>query len=918
MIDECRVSILVPVCNVERYVRECLESLVSQTLDDIQIICINDGSTDSSLEILQEYQRADSRVEIISKPNSGYGDSMNKGLERARGEYIGIVESDDFASPDMFEDLYVLAKQNDADVVKSNFFAHEQHQLPGDDQLVVNLGDGPFGEVFCPLDHQGIFLWRPAIWSGLYKRSFLENNGIEFLPTPGASFQDTSFNFKVFAAAKRAYLTKNAYLHYRTDNVNSSVKSQKKVFCICDEYAEIWRFAHERSLDQHALGKLIPFIQYGGYRWNLDRLTPGLQLGFYRSFVEEFSQLQAKGLLEKESFDQQSWIDLTDMLIDPDRYFRTHYGPRSITTTYFLPLHGQDASEQAILAIASSIGEDDELLCAFDEWTEMALRAFDGARAKDKRIFKADEFYSSPSTALIDVERLRGSKVGVILSPREHHKGHALSDETLAFSAWNPESDCSCFKSRGISGCATSQLVELDAPIFLSLLISGVYFDSDLQGNSDTTPWLPCPVEICDLSDYKAGVEALPRLFSWSNTISESMTFDQHLRLLKTIDPLWRLIRSNYRAMEYSNRLEAQSVPSPQALDAVMATDKRQEGDLPPTLSVIIPVFNAQAYIEECLRSVLSQTLSNIEVICVDDGSDDDSLSMVLKAAKRDSRICVVAQINGGASSARNRGIDLARGNWLAFIDPDDYYPAPNVLERLLAAAEAHDVQVCGGSFSTVHPNGTKRDRFTGTQAFYTFREEGYRSPGDDQTDYGWIRFIYRKSLITNNKIRFPEMQWYEDPLFYTNVMNAVERYYVIPDVVYCYREDFKKPNWSVGKTRDLLKGIASNLEYAKRHDYARLYGSLVRRLDEDYYPALVQNISDEEVFLRLVGIQSNLDLSLLPLAREAHRRYVLLRVLSDLMFFEIGNTAIVRMARKISESKPYKSLQSVRERMGD
>lgn len=918
MIDECRVSILVPVCNVERYVRECLESLVSQTLNDIQIICINDGSTDSSLEILQEYQRADSRVEIISKPNSGYGDSMNKGLERARGEYIGIVESDDFASPDMFEELYALAKQNDADVIKSNFFAHEQDQLAGDDQLVENLGDGPFDEVFCPLDHQGIFLWRPAIWSGLYKRSFLENNGIEFLPTPGASFQDTSFNFKVFATAKRAFLTKNAYLHYRTDNVNSSVKSQKKVFCICDEYAEIWRFAHERSLDQQALGKLIPFIQYGGYRWNLDRLTPGLQLGFYRSFVTEFKQLQAKDLLEKGSFDQQSWIDLTDMLVDPDRFFRTNYGPHTVATTFFLPLHGGDASEQTILTIASAIGEDDELLCAFDEWTETTLQAFEGARAKDKRIFKADEFYSSPSTALIDVKRLRGSKVGVILTPHEHHKGHALSDKVLAFSTWSPESDCSCFRSKSITGCTTSQLMELDAPIFLSLLINGVYFESSLKGEHDIRPWLPCPVEKCDLPDYQAGAEAILRFFSWSNTISGSMTFDQHLRLLQTIDPLWRLIRSNYRAMDYSNRLKAQSAPSPQSLDAAIAADERKETDPLPTLSVIIPVFNAYTYIEECLRSVLSQTLSNIEVICVDDGSDDNSLSLLLEAAKRDARIRVVAQINGGASSARNRGIDLARGCWLAFIDPDDYYPAPNALERLLAAAEAHDVQVCGGSFSTTHPDGTKRLRFTGAQAFYTFREEGYRLPGDYQTDYGWIRFIYRKSLITNNKIRFPEMQWYEDPLFYTNVMAEVERYYVIPDVVYCYREDFKKPNWSVDKTRDLLKGIASNLEYAKQHGYARLYGSLIRRLDEDYYPALVQNISDEEVFLRLVGIQSNLDLSLLPLAHESHKCYVLLRVLSDLMFFEIGNTAIVRMARKISESKPYKSLQSVRERMGN
>ena len=87
-----KVSILVPVYNVERFLPQCLDSLVAQTLEDIQIICINDGSTDGSLEILERYAAQDSRIEIIDKPNSGYGASMNCGLDAARGEYIGITE----------------------------------------------------------------------------------------------------------------------------------------------------------------------------------------------------------------------------------------------------------------------------------------------------------------------------------------------------------------------------------------------------------------------------------------------------------------------------------------------------------------------------------------------------------------------------------------------------------------------------------------------------------------------------------------------------------------------------------------------------------------------------------------------------------------------------------------------------------
>ena len=117
-----KVSIVVPIYNVEKYLRECLDSIVNQTLKDIEIICVNDGSTDSCPQILEEFSKKDNRIKVINKANSGYGASMNIGLAAATGEYIGIVESDDFVKTNMFEDLYNLAKENDADVVKSDWF----------------------------------------------------------------------------------------------------------------------------------------------------------------------------------------------------------------------------------------------------------------------------------------------------------------------------------------------------------------------------------------------------------------------------------------------------------------------------------------------------------------------------------------------------------------------------------------------------------------------------------------------------------------------------------------------------------------------------------------------------------------------------------------------------------------------------
>ena len=105
-----KISIIIPCYNVEKYIKQCLESVVNQTLKDIEIICINDGSTDSTLEILREYENRDNRIKVISKQNSGYGASMNIGLETAKGEYVGIVESDDYVELNIFQTLYNITE----------------------------------------------------------------------------------------------------------------------------------------------------------------------------------------------------------------------------------------------------------------------------------------------------------------------------------------------------------------------------------------------------------------------------------------------------------------------------------------------------------------------------------------------------------------------------------------------------------------------------------------------------------------------------------------------------------------------------------------------------------------------------------------------------------------------------------------
>lgn len=116
-------------------------------------------------------------------------------------------------------------------------------------------------------------------------------------------------------------------------------------------------------------------------------------------------------------------------------------------------------------------------------------------------------------------------------------------------------------------------------------------------------------------------------------------------------------------------------------------------------ITVIIPVYNVEQYLRKCLDSVVSQTLRDIEIICVNDGSYDKSQEILNEYAWKDPRIKVINQMNKGAYAARNTAIDLAKGDYLCFMDPDDYYPDDKILEDLYIAAIQNDVLICGGSF---------------------------------------------------------------------------------------------------------------------------------------------------------------------------------------------------------------------------
>ncbi len=313
----CKISVLIPICNVEAYLEQCIQSLMNQSFQDFELICVNDGSTDKSASILDRCAAFDGRIKVIHKENTGYGNSMNVALSQAEGEYVAILESDDFAEPDMLRKLYEASAANAADVVKGDYF----HYLDGGDTFVNRL-DGypknrPVNCISCPM----ILNLADSIWSCLYRRSFLLEHRIRFHETPGASYQDISFALQIWCYAERVYFLEDALLHYRRDNPNASMNNPRKLFCVFEEYEWAEIRLREKLDESSTLLQYFTASKYRDYFNHYHRVGVQYQYALLHRLEQSFLEDSKRGCIRKEAFPERVWKNLQEMREDKNRFF---------------------------------------------------------------------------------------------------------------------------------------------------------------------------------------------------------------------------------------------------------------------------------------------------------------------------------------------------------------------------------------------------------------------------------------------------------------------------------------------------------------------------------------------------------------------------------------------------------------------
>lgn len=541
----CKVSVIIPVYNAEEYLKQCLDSLSAQTLREFEVICVDDGSTDKSNDLLVEYQKKDSRFVAIHQDNFGAAVARNNGFAYAKGEYVVFLDSDDFFADDFLEKAWNAGVANQADVVLFNGrtfdtctgkFGKEKAYLRKEylpEKLFFNGDDIPT-KVFV--------VTSPAPWLRMVRAEFIRQKKIEFQNLPNSN--DYLFSQLAMAEASRICSVNEDLVFYRTNNARSLQGTRTK-YNLC----------------------------------------------FAQAVETLYDELNKRGLYEK---------------------YRISF-------------------------------------------VHSALGCFNDKIRNTKSVGARNEIFEHMLSD--DFQRM-------------HLLGH----------------DVSFYGGNWLFGLANDQY----------------------------------------------------ELLNW---------FARHTK---------------------------------QAEEKKIKTVVARKSKLRPLVSVVIPMYNVAPYLRECLDSICSQTLRNIEIICVDDGSPDESLEIAVSYAQKDSRMVVYSHQNSGLSATRNVGIKEAHGKYIYFIDGDDVLDC-QALSELSSLMEKNNLDMAVFDATVLGDNQENNKKFSYER---TKHYEGILSGPEmyaalKKTDEYYscaVMYMTRADLLRKNGLTFRRAIVHEDQPFTFQLMMMAKR----------------------------------------------------------------------------------------------------------------------------------------------
>lgn len=315
-----KVSVIMTAYNCTKYIDRAISSVLNQSLKDIELIVVDDGSTDQTAMILDDWAKKDNRIKVIHKKNSGCGHSINVGIDNAGGEYIANLDSDDFMEETMLEAYYNVAKTMGAEVVRGDFI--KTFELDGKkEDIYCRCTEFPsiYYKMLNPQKlEEASFRCSHMIWTGLYKRDFLNAYHIRGNEAYGATYSDNSFSFQVLCNCTRLVFVDQVGVHYQADTPNSSTKA-------CNSYAmeREYGFIYGYLKSEERYHKFIPVYWYY-YYLNCIFIAFGIHETLLTHYIKHIRELflssNTRGELQRFCFSDYEWNMIMELLDSPEEF----------------------------------------------------------------------------------------------------------------------------------------------------------------------------------------------------------------------------------------------------------------------------------------------------------------------------------------------------------------------------------------------------------------------------------------------------------------------------------------------------------------------------------------------------------------------------------------------------------------------
>ncbi len=678
-----------PSLNVGEYIEECILSVINQTLEEIEIICIDAGSTDDTLDILKKYAEKDSRISILASDEKSYGHQVNMGLEKAKGDYISIVETDDFIDENMLETLYGLSDNGKVDLVKSTFYHYNDYdknnikaKIDAFKTEVTNL------KTFTLEEEPRFVEGHPSVWAGIYKREFLEKNDIKMVEAPAGGWVDNPFFFETAIAAKSIVYTHKPFYYYRVSNPNSSSN------------------------------------QFNDFSMPMKRV------------------LEMFDILEKYNF-----TDRNVLLAFYDRLFR-----------YIeIIIENNDHSDKNL---------DYETCSKIHE----VVQKVDGNLVMEELKFNFQKIYLKYISPLFMArfdkpEKLTDDDYDILFKENE------FLHENVAY-----------FRKR--------------------------FNDTNYQ----------------------------------KSQLEKRVKEDEELLTLEKIS--------------LAKKPERKIVTPEPTIDVEEIKNKKeknfsyteQESEYP--LSIIMPVFNGAEFLERSVNSLLEQTLENFEIVFIDDGSTDNSLEILRDYEKKYDFVRVLTQENSGSGKARNYGINEAKGEYIGFLDADDFFIDADALEKMYDLAALNDADMVTANIMHDLDN---QGKFVPFGPFHHYKHNDVILPEQYGIPWSFYKNIFKRDFLVENNIYFPDLLRGQDPVFLAEALTKVDKIYVAATDLYAYvyNSDTAKAS-NPRKLYDQLLHYRQVIDYLdipkfhrRRNEYFRKIILFCSRLDDNSVVDAIVSVRD-------------------------------------------------------------------------